>query len=116
VYRKYGYGRWGMELKETGELIGWCGLKYHPDAHVTDVGYRLPKKFWGQGFASEAALATIKVGFEKIGLQKIVAHARKENSASIRVLEKCGMKITGEGQECGGEIWVFQIESGNHTE
>jgi RimJ/RimL family protein N-acetyltransferase len=116
VYRKYGYGRWGMELKETSELIGWCGLKYHPDAHVTDVGYRLPKKFWGKGYATEAALATIKIGFEKLGLSEIVAHARKENSASLRVLEKCGMKITGEGQECGGEIWVFQIDSGNHTE
>ncbi|HTF03793.1 MAG TPA: GNAT family N-acetyltransferase [Bacteroidia bacterium] len=109
VYRKNGYGRWGAELKSTGELIGWCGLKFHEEEKVTDVGYRLFKKHWGKGYASEAALQTIAYGFNHMRLNRIVAHARKENVASIRVLEKCGMKIIGEGTECGGEIFVFEI-------
>ncbi len=111
VYRKYGYGRWGMELKSTGELIGWCGLKFHESQNVTDVGYRLPKKYWNNGYATEAAIATINYGFTKFGLKRVVAHARKENTSSLRVLAKCGMKIIGEDKECGGEIFVFEIIS-----
>jgi ribosomal-protein-alanine N-acetyltransferase len=109
TYRRYRCGRWGMELKSTGELVGWCGLKFHPNEQVHDVGYRLFKKHWGKGYASEACMRTIEYGFKDMNLARIVAHARKENVASLRVLEKCGMKITGEGQECGGEIYVFQI-------
>ena len=109
VYRKNKYGRWGVELKETGELLGWCGLKFHPEENVTDVGYRFFRKNWSKGYASEAALATIEFGFSKFNLKRIVAHARKENTASLRVLEKCGMTIIGEANECGGEIFVFEI-------
>lgn len=109
VYRKNKYGRWGVELKETGELLGWCGLKFHPEENVTDVGYRFFRKHWGKGYATEAAAATIQFGFSEFHLHRIVAHARKENVASLRVLEKCGMKNIGEEQECGGEIFVFEI-------
>jgi [ribosomal protein S5]-alanine N-acetyltransferase len=108
TYRRYRCGRWGMELKSTGELVGWCGLKFHPNEQVHDVGYRLFKKYWGKGYASEAAQRTIAYGFDDMRLNRIVAHARKENTASIRVLEKCGLKIIGEGKECGGEIFVFE--------
>jgi RimJ/RimL family protein N-acetyltransferase len=73
------------------------------------VGYRLFKKHWGKGYASEACKRTIEYGFNDMNLARIVAHARKENSASLRVLEKCGMKVIGEGKECGGEIFVLEI-------
>ena len=109
VYKRIGYARWIIELKSTGEILGWCGLKFWPDKNVVDVGYRLYKKYWGNGYASEAAKASIDYGFEKLGLERIIAHARKENAASLRVLEKCGMKITGEDKECGGEIFVWEI-------
>jgi len=109
VYRKNKYGRWGVELKENGELLGWCGLKYHPEENATDVGYRFFRKNWGKGYATEAAAATIQFGFSEYNLKRIVAHARKENTASLRVLEKCGMNVFGEVQECDGEIFVFEI-------
>jgi ribosomal-protein-alanine N-acetyltransferase len=118
VYRNFGYGRMIVELKTTeerrhGEIIGWCGLKFHPDKNVTDVGYRFYKKYWGNGYASESAMACIDYGFSILKLKSIVAHARKENSASLRVLEKCGMKITGEDLDCGGEIFAFEIRNPN---
>ena len=109
TYRRYRCGRWGMEMKTTGELVGWCGLKFHPNAQVHDVGYRLFKKHWGKGYATEACRRTIEYGFKDMNLARIVAHARKENAASLRVLEKCGMKVIGEDKECGGEIYVFEI-------
>lgn len=110
VYQNFGYGRWITELKSTGEIIGWCGLKFHPDKKITDVGYRLYKKYWGNGYASEGAKASIEYGFSVLKLDSIVAHARKENVASLRVLEKSDMKIIGEDVDCGGEIFVFEIK------
>ncbi|CAN5324102.1 GNAT family N-acetyltransferase [soil metagenome] len=109
VYSTNGYARWIMELKSTGEILGWCGLKFHPDTNTTDVGYRLYKKEWGKGYATEGAKASIQYGFHVLKLERIIAHARKENSASLRGLEKGGRKIIGEEEECGGEIFVFEI-------
>lgn len=112
VYKNFGYGRWIVELKLTGEILGWAGLKYFPKTKITDVGYRFFKKYWGYGYATEAAKACIDYGFGNLKLNSIIAHARKDNVASVRVLEKCGMKIIGEGKECGGEIFIFEILQG----
>jgi RimJ/RimL family protein N-acetyltransferase len=109
VYHKYKRGRLIAELKSTGEILGWAGLRYDPEQDETDVGYRFHKKFWGNGYATESAKAFIDYGFNVLGLDRIVAHARKENVASLRVLEKCGMKIIGEDMDCGGEIFVWEI-------
>ncbi len=108
--KKHGYGRWKILSRETGECIGWCGLKFDSDKNITDVGYRLFRRHWGKGYATEAAKASIDYGFSVLELEKIIAHARKENAASLRVLEKCGMRIIGEELECGGEIFVFELK------
>jgi RimJ/RimL family protein N-acetyltransferase len=90
-YKKYGFGRWAMILKETGEYLGWCGLKYTPELDESDIGYRLMKKFWGSGYASEAAEACIELGFTRFGMKTIIGRAMPANTASIRVLEKIGL-------------------------
>jgi len=91
AYAKTGYGRWAVELKSTGEFIGWCGLKFHPDENEVDVGYRFLPEFWGQGYAVETAHACCKWGFKTKGLKRIVARVHKENIRSIRVSEKMNM-------------------------
>jgi len=91
-YKKYGYGRWTTILKETNEIIGWCGLKYLEDINETDLGYRWKQKHWGKGYATEASMACLKYGFEELNLPQIVAQVLEDNGASIRVLEKVGMK------------------------
>ena len=91
AYAKTGMGRWAVELKSTGEFIGWCGLKYHPDEGEVDVGYRLLPEFWGFGYAAETALACCSWGFEVKKLNRIVARVHKENIRSIKVLEKMNM-------------------------
>lgn len=91
-YSKYRMGRLNMFLKSTGEYIGWCGLKYHQDSGETDIGYRLKKSCWGYGYATESGKASLAYGFSDLGLPSIVGHALKENTASIRVLEKLGLK------------------------
>lgn len=95
-YQKYGYGRWAVLLKETGEFLGWCGLKYLPESNETDLGYRFFQKHWGKGYATEAALACVEYGFKNLGLTRIVGRVMKANSASVKVLEKTGLRFAGE--------------------
>jgi ribosomal-protein-alanine N-acetyltransferase len=90
-YRKYGFGRGACILKSTGEQIGFAGLKYLEELGEVDVAYRLLPKYWGQGLATEAALASVRFGFADLGLKRIIGLVMRENIASARVLEKTGL-------------------------
>jgi RimJ/RimL family protein N-acetyltransferase len=95
-YALYNHGRWAVHLKPSLEFIGWSGLKFLPEGNEIDLGYRFMKKFWGKGYATEAAFSCLQYGFNKLNLQKIVGRALPGNLASIRVLEKCGMQYVCE--------------------
>lgn len=100
-YALYNFGRWAVHTLPGSDpitmgFIGWCGLKMRPELNEVDLGYRFMKKAWGQGYATEAASACLRHGFEKMGLTRIVGRALPGNIASIRVLEKCGMQYIGE--------------------
>lgn len=95
-FEKYGYGRWACVLKETGAIIGFCGLKYLDDLDKVDVGFRFLPEYWGKGLATEAARASIAFGFNVLMLDQIIGLVLPENGASIRVLEKLGMRSEGE--------------------
>lgn len=95
-YVLYNHGRWAVHAKPSLEFIGWCGLKNRPERNEIDLGYRFLKSTWGKGYATEAAFACIKYGFEKLGLKRIVGRAMPGNIASLKVLEKCGMTYIGE--------------------
>ena len=90
-YALYNHGRWAVHTKPGLEFIGWCGLKTRPEQNEIDLGYRFIKSTWGNGYATEAAYACIRYGFEKLDLKRIVGRALPGNLASMRVLEKCGM-------------------------
>ena len=92
-YRERGFGRYACILKSSGEHIGFCGLKYLKEIDDIDLGFRFLPAHWGMGFATEAASACVDYGFEKLALNKILGFAEPENHASIRVLEKVGMKF-----------------------
>jgi RimJ/RimL family protein N-acetyltransferase len=89
-YQEFGYGRWSVILRETGEFIGWCGLSFN-ELRQVDIGFRFFRKDWGKGYATESARAALTYGFKELGLVEIVGRAAKANTASIRVLEKLGM-------------------------
>lgn len=90
-------GRWAIHTKDDHSFIGWCGLKYRPELDEMDLGYRLSKKAWGKGFATEAARHTLNYGFKQLNLALIIGRAHIENLASIKVLEKIGMQFISEG-------------------
>ena len=92
-YKKYGYGRWATFLKDEMQFIGWAGLAYLPEFDKIDLGYRFLPEYWGKGYATEASRAILKYRFEELGLERIIAIAMKENKASMRVMEKVGMKF-----------------------
>jgi RimJ/RimL family protein N-acetyltransferase len=93
------------------EFIGWCGLKYRPELDEIDLGYRFMKSAWGKGYATEAAMASIKYGFEQLGMRKIVGRAMPGNLGSIKVLEKCGMKFIGEEIVDGHPALTYELTS-----
>ena len=95
-YRKFGFGRWAVIDKKEHGFLGWCGLKYDASLDETDIGFRFAKKHWNQGFATEAAKACLAYGFDKCNLKIIVGRAVKENTASVKVLEKLGMEFDRE--------------------
>lgn len=94
--QKPGTGRWGIEEKATGELIGWAGIKYEEDSGAYDVGYRLMRSHWGRGVATEAARACIAYAFEQLHVKEIIGRVMHDNIASIRVLEKLGLRYLHE--------------------
>lgn len=108
-YNKYGFGRWAVISKETNEYLGWCGLKYTEELDEFDIGFRFHQRFWNKGFASETARACIQLGFEKFNMETIVGRAMKENHASIRVLEKCGLTFLSDYQFDDEEGVIFAI-------
>ena len=89
-YKKHGYGKLAVELKSENKFIGFTGLKYLEDLNEVDLGYRFMKEYWGKGIATESAKASLELGFEVLGLNKIIAMVIPENKNSIRVLEKLG--------------------------
>lgn len=111
-----GYGRWACVLKETGQIIGFCGLKYLPEFDAVDLGYRFLPKFWGQGLATEACTASLQFGFDTLDLNQIIGLVLPENVASIRVLEKVGMQKEGE-VDCDGLLALkYSIEQARYQE
>ncbi len=84
-----------ITLKSDGKLIGACGLRLQAENEQGEIGYCFNRKYWRQGYASEAARAVMKFAFEKLGLHRIVASCDVNNLGSAGVLKKCGMRMEG---------------------
>jgi len=95
-YKERGIGRWAVELKETGEFIGWCGLRLYTEytfnnhTNFYDIGYRLQQKFWGKGYATEASVACLQYAWKVLKLKKVYGITEIGNEASHNVLLKIG--------------------------
>ena len=87
-YEKYGFGWLAVELKGENKFIGFTGLKYLEDMDEVDLGYRFMKEYWGKGIATESGKACVSLGFNNLGLKRMIAMVFPENINSIRVLDK----------------------------
>jgi len=109
-----GFGLWAVEERASGEFIGFVGLMYHDDwpegEHETEVGWRLSRPYWGRGLATEGALASVRYGFEELGLERIISVTLPENAASRRVMEKAGLALRGETRWKGHAVVWYAID------
>lgn len=92
-YSEHGFGLNMVTLKDDGTPIGMCGLLKRPNLEDVDLGFALLPEYWGQGYAFEAASAALAHGKTAFDLERIVAITAPDNEASIRLLEKLGMKF-----------------------
>ena len=89
--RRWAYGTpWGVWERGTGQLVGDASLHFDTDFGDWELSYGFRRDRWGRGYASEAAQACVRHGFETMRVARIVADIDPENAASRRVLEKCG--------------------------
>jgi RimJ/RimL family protein N-acetyltransferase len=94
--RERGFTFWAVERKADGELLGFCGLKLAdaPDSPIAgeiEVGWRLREDAWGQGYAKEAAIASLDHAFGQLGAERVVAITFIENAPSWGLMERLGM-------------------------
>ncbi len=105
AYDKDGFGRWALERRSDGTFVGFCGLRRSDQTGEVDLGLRLFREYWSQGYATEAARAALEAGFRQFGLQTIIGRAMRENLPSITILQKLGMKYR-DMVEDDGEFWL----------
>ena len=110
-YARNGFGLYLVQLKESGESIGMCGLIKRDALDDVDIGYAFLPKFWSKGYAVEAALAA-KEQARNLGLKRLVAITDPANTGSIRVLEKLGLKFKKMIRLSAGdiELKLFSID------
>lgn len=107
--RVHGFSLWLVSERAGAEPIGDCGLMPLDGGPEIEVGYRFVPSAWGRGYASEAAAAALRYGFDVAGLDEIVAVAYPENTASRRVMEKIGMTYDGRGIYYGNDSVRYVI-------
>ncbi|MGI8640013.1 MAG: GNAT family N-acetyltransferase [Pyrinomonadaceae bacterium] len=93
--KENGFCRWAVSEKSSGEIIGSCGFARPHETEEIELGYLFARKYWGKGFAAEAAGACLQFGFEKLNFREIIALTDLENVASQKVLEKIGFAKRG---------------------
>jgi RimJ/RimL family protein N-acetyltransferase len=92
-YSQHGFGLWLVELRDSSDPIGICGLLKRDYLQDVDVGFALREGYRGKGFAFEAAEAAMRYGKEDLGISRIVAITSPDNHASMKVLRKLGLEF-----------------------
>ena len=113
LYAERGFCRWRVLDPASGEPMGFCGVGIRGQELDPEIGWWLAKRYWGSGFATEAAQCALRDVFERVGLEGVVSIARAGNTASRRVMEKLGMRLECTFENDGLELVRYKIL---HTE
>jgi RimJ/RimL family protein N-acetyltransferase len=108
-------GTWAAESAATGEFLGWFHFRPgHGSDDITDIelGYRLRRSTWNKGYATEGSRALVSMGFTDLDVERVFALPMAANTASRRVLEKCGLTLAGTTPYKGADV----IEGAEHGE
>lgn len=100
IISETGWGFWAVELKENHQFIGFVGLQSQPTqfdfSPCVEIGWRLAKQYWHQGYATEAAQICLKFAFEQLGLEDVVSFTAKLNIPSQKVMQRLNMQLISE--------------------
>lgn len=114
-YRDNGFGRWAVQLRESDEIIGDCGIIRAEVNGVMeyDLGYIIHHPHWRKGYGYESAAECMRYGFETLGINRFVANMATDNIASARVAEKLGMQLErtfNNPRNRGLETYLYSLE------
>jgi RimJ/RimL family protein N-acetyltransferase len=111
-YEQYGHGLWATTMRSERKLVGDCGLVIQEVEGIEEleVGYHFNRKYWGRGFATEAARACMDYAFERLGRRRVISLIRPENMPSRRVAERNGLRVEKEVLWHGYLHYVYAIE------
>jgi ribosomal-protein-alanine N-acetyltransferase len=105
----HGFTNWAVIRKDDGALAGKCGFNLLPDDSDVEIAYLFAKQYWGMGYATEIASAALNYGLSSLGLKRIAALVYPQNTASIRVLEKIGLKFEKNTEFWGISFRLFSV-------
>jgi RimJ/RimL family protein N-acetyltransferase len=108
-WRQHGFGLRAIVDKATHAFIGFCGLQFLENTSEIEIGYRIARRFWRMGIATEAARACLRHGFEILNLSRIVAVVHPENLPSQRVVEKIGLCYVKNSRFYNTELRYYEI-------
>ena len=113
-YRETGHGLWAVTLKSSDQFVGDCGLVTQDvdGEKLVEIAYHVHRDHWNQGYATEAARACMRYGFETLEISKLISLIRPENTASRRVAEKNGLRIVRQTIRVGWthDVWAITRE------
>jgi len=107
--RRHAFGFWAALEKTTRDMVGFCGLQFLENTAEVELGYRLARRAWGIGLATEGAVASLRYGFDELKLDRIVAVVHPENVASQRVVEKIGLTYEKDAHYYGMNLRYYTI-------
>ena len=113
--QQHGFGLWAAIHKQHQLLMGFCGLQLVHGHIEIEIGFRFARQYWQQGFATEAAGASLRYGFQILNLERIIGLTRKENVVSQRVLEKIGMRYLKDAWYYDALLMYYAISRGGHS-
>ncbi|PSR19907.1 MAG: GNAT family N-acetyltransferase [Sulfobacillus acidophilus] len=110
-YDTYGVGFWMVEENATGRFLGQCGIipQELDGTRQMEIAYLLVRREWGNGYATEAASACKQYGFDTMGYHKLVSLIDVQNTPSMRVAERIGMRVEQTIIKWGKEVRVYSI-------
>ncbi|QSJ17302.1 GNAT family N-acetyltransferase [Nostoc sp. UHCC 0702] len=108
-WQEYNFGMWAVIHKDSGKMIGRCGLGFLENTPEIELGYVFDKSYWKMGLGTEASVATLKYGFWQVKLDRIVAIAQPQNIASVRIFEKIGMKYEKDARFYNFDVVYYAV-------